>query len=456
MKGSIKLKITLWYTCIFSLVLLVILASVYWVSRSYSTHDIKEELRDETADMVEQLSEFAENAPSEDAAAAFANEDWPVFYDDNVMVSLYTVNGEWIGGLTPDKFPEDYPFEQEVLRKWNGAEGSWLVFDYLYDYSDGKSLWIRSIASYSSWSRILHRMMQMFTILFPLFVIFTAWIGYRMLSKALRPIYTISDTASEIALSVDLSKRIPEGGTKDEFSYLIETFNMMLEELEQSFQQEKQFTSDAAHELRTPVAVVLAHCEYCLDELKMDAELEKEVRIIYDKTQRMRRLIGQLLSLTRAEKRSIRLEKEEIQLAFLAESVIEELEEKAAKKHITLKLEDYTDNAVIQGDMTLLLRMLLNLVDNAISYGKENGYAKISIDPEGGRTRIRVEDDGIGIAGDDLDKIWNRFYRADKSRSGDEGFGLGLYMVKWIVQMHGGTITVESEYGKGTAFEVLL
>lgn len=129
----------------------------------------------------------------------------------------------------------------------------------------------------------------------------------------------------------------------------------------------------------------------------------------------------------------------------------------AAQKGITMSIADETEgNAFICGDMTMLMRLMLNLIDNAILYGKKNGTVQVGLSRCKEQLRIKVTDDGIGISAEHLDKIWNRFYRVDKSRSGGEGFGLGLHMVKWIAELHGGTITVDSVPEVGTTFTVLL
>ena len=447
MKHSVKFKVTLWYSSIVTLVLALAIGGVLLLSEYNSTDNIKAELMDEVGDLTEDLLENPLYS---------SEQDLLTFFDDDIMLSIYDENGAFANGIVPDDFPTAYIFESDELREVTQGAESWLIYDHKMQDNAGKIWWIRGIYSYGTMTRMIQGAGLLFIFLAPLLIGFTAFMGYRMVKKALQPIYTITDTVKEISHAEDLSKRLPGMPVKDEFSRLTETFNEMLSRLEMSFQSEKQFTSDAAHELRTPVSVMIAHCEYCLDELELSEEAREEIEIIYEKANRISKLVSQLLMLARAENRNYQLDAEEIDLEILAESVMEELEEKAAQKKIHFEFENHLENSVICGDMVLLTRLFMNLLDNAVIYGKRGGYAKLSLDEQDEKVRIRVEDNGVGIAPEDINKIWNRFYRGDKSRSAGEGFGLGLFMVRWIVEMHGGEIQVESKENEGTIFTVLL
>lgn len=243
---------------------------------------------------------------------------------------------------------------------------------------------------------------------------------------------------------------------KNEFYDLSATFNRMFDSLERMFVQEKQFSSNAAHELRTPISVMLSHCEYCLDELELTEETREELEIIRKKALRMSELVSQLLSITRAENKSFLPNFEEIDLVMLVKSVIEELEEKASQKDIRIELENGLDNPLIWADLGMITRMFINLIENAIIYGKRHGYVKICISEEEHQIDVKIKDNGIGIPKESLERIWERFYQVDDSRSRTKGFGLGLPMVKHIVECHGGTIKVSSKLSEGSTFSVKL
>ena len=234
--------------------------------------------------------------------------------------------------------------------------------------------------------------------------------------------------------------------------HLTQKFNEMFERLQKSFEDEKQFTADVSHELRTPIAVLISQCEYLLDDPMLTVEEQSEVQILLEQSRRMSRLVSQLLMIARDEQSVSTEDFEEIDLGMLAEIVAEELEGEARKKQIVIhrKIEE---DQIICGDQTLLMRMLMNLIQNAVAYGKEGGSIWIRITGGSGQVKGQIRDNGIGISQEHLDKIWNRFYRVDKSRSRKNGgTGLGLSMVKWIVKVHGGEISVESKEGEGTTF----
>lgn len=451
-KQSIKFRITFWYTLMFSLILALVFSYIYFLSKNYSIHNLGEELKDETADILEKLQD--ESSIND----ILYQSDWTEFYDDNVYISLYNENGSFINGISPEKFPKAIPFVENKIRKIKSDKNIWLVHDYCYEGIKGRIIWIRSIASYGYWTRLLYKMLWIFAVLFPVTIFITTFIGYHILKKALRPIYTISDMAKEISSSVNLSKRIKTSGIQDEFSYLSEAFNSMISELEESFETEKQFTSDAAHELRTPISVIQSHCEYCLEELELTESVREEIEIIYRKTKYIGQLVSQLLTIARTDKRSFKPQREKVDLVFLVESVIEELQKKADSKNISLSFHYNPEDGeyIVQGDTMLLIRMIYNLVENAINYGIDDGCVWIKLIKDKEKINIIIKDNGIGIEKEHLDKIWNRFYRVDKSRSLEGSFGLGLSMVRFIVDIHGGSIEVESELGEGSIFAVSL
>ena len=225
----------------------------------------------------------------------------------------------------------------------------------------------------------------------------------------------------------------------------------MFERLEFSFEKERQFTSDVSHELRTPVAVIISQCEYLLENENLSAEDKEEIAVILRQAKRMSKLTSEMLMIARNEQDEQHL-MEKLDFGLLSELVIEELQTKAQEKNIEITLQKQ-DDLFMNGDQTLILRMMMNLISNAINYGKTNGHIHVILKGENDQIVGEVKDDGIGISEEHLDRIWERFYRIDKSRSRENGgTGLGLSMVRWIVNLHNGTIHVESIEGIGTSF----
>lgn len=445
---SVKHRITLWYTLIIVVVFSAVIISASLYSEYYGEDEIREDLSDEVKDFKEDVVLYLKHLPG---------EKYLSYYDDEVVLSIYDKEYNYLEGIVPDEFPKNLKFVDGRMDRIKSGDENWFVNDIKVEVDNGNVIWIRGIHPYSSILLLMKRSTLVLIIVLPLLALFTAFIGYRMIRRSLLPINSIVDTANEITSSAQLARRIQLPKSRDEFYYLTTTVNEMLSGLEESFKRERQFSSDAAHELRTPLAIILSHCEYCLEELEPDEKMKEEIKIIRNKTNQMSKLVSSLLTISRQEKEDFKPNYEEVELAYLAQSVAEELEEKAAVKEIDIKVYQETENATIMADISMMMRMLINLVENAINYGKRGGYIKILIDDMGERDiLVRVEDDGIGISTSDQKKIWNRFYQVDSSHSQSEGFGLGLYMVKQIVGAHKGTIQVESEKGKGSTFTVVI
>lgn len=443
---SIKYKITILYTSIVTLLFCVVLIASYASAKYYSENTIKTELMDEIHDFRQVVlfhPEYLEDTTH------------MTFFDDHILISIYDEDMHYLDGVIPDDLPSGTEFKDGVIQSFYDEGYSLYVYDTKVQLADQTFIWIRGAHTFNALSLVFQRLVLLSCILLPILILVTAIIGYRMINRSLRPVYTITNTVNEIIDSSDLSLRLERTDTKDEFYSLSETFNHLLEHMEQQFLSEKQFTSDAAHELRTPVSSILSRCEYCLDELTLSEEARLELLEIREKVLHMSSLITSLLEIARAENGQYQPDCEEVDLEILAESVIEELQEKASEKHISLSLENAANSAVILGDMEMLMRLFTNLVDNGISYGKEHGFVKIIIRSLNDTVSIEFIDNGIGIPKEHLEHIWNRFYQVDASHTSDN-FGLGLFMVKYIVNCHNGQIAVESIEGAGSKFIVTL
>lgn len=280
-----------------------------------------------------------------------------------------------------------------------------------------------------------------------------AAVGSRFIAKdALKPIAQVTGTAKSIK-NGDLSKRIDtsEIYLKDEVGELATTFNEMIDEIEVSMKREKQFTSDASHELRTPVSVISA----CVDEALVtndDKILKENLEMIQSENRKMTKIISQLLMLSRGYEGKHNFEPEKISLKDMVESVAEVIKFEADKRDITIS-SNITEDVVINADQSLFTQIMMNIVGNAVKYGKDGGHINISSQNDDKYIWTVVADDGIGISEEDLEHIFERFYRADSARDRN-GSGLGLSIVKWIVDLHKGRIDVQSELGKGTEFRI--
>jgi signal transduction histidine kinase len=272
--------------------------------------------------------------------------------------------------------------------------------------------------------------------------------------RALKPVKEITGVAREIGAG-DLSKRLTPPNNKDEVGELARAFNDMADSLEQAFAREKQFTSDVSHELRTPLAVITAHAENAEQADDIDTYRQANAAVL-QKTRQLQRMTSQLLAFAREREQADSMQFEEMDLRRVFAGMADEAAEWAEEKGIAVETE-VPEGLLIQADQMLLTRLFLNLLDNAVKYGREGGWVKIKAerDKTGHRAVITVSDNGEGISEADLPHIFKRFYRADKARSG-EGTGLGLSFAEMIVRLHCGKITVHSLPGVETRFVVEL
>ena len=414
----------------------------------------KEILTSAQMHLRERVQESADEIELEDGEFEIDSDFYSL--DNNVYLALYDTGGDFLYGKVPPGLEQAPQFEDGKIQTVKSGTEQWYVYDVQYEMENGQEFYIRGVVSVTETQKEFLIAVRFAVILLPLTVILTALIGYRLIRRTLLPVRQMTETVQEIQKDGDLSRRIgvsQETG-KDEFYQLAGTFDGMLESLEQAFRRERQFTSDVSHELRTPVSVILAQCEASLNRTDLSEEQRKEILLIRKKAGEMSQMISQLLLLSRADQGRQQLNKEEINISELTEIIVEEQKMLAQRRKIEVHTEIEPD---ITGylDESFYIRMLDNLISNAVSYGKEGGNIKVTLHQIPSGVRGTVEDDGIGISRDDQVHIWERFYRVDASRTGkEEGShsGLGLSMVKWIAQAHGGNVRVESELGKGSCF----
>jgi signal transduction histidine kinase len=253
----------------------------------------------------------------------------------------------------------------------------------------------------------------------------------------------------------DLSQRI-EVKAKDELGRLASTLNEMIDRLEKAFKRQQQFTSDASHELRAPLAVIEAESTLMLQKGRTNSEYRQSLVTISQEAHRISHIVDQLLTLARADAGKEKLSLKEVNLNELISELSSDIEILCREKGIEFQLSQVED-VVVNGDKAKLRQLFLNLLDNAIRYTLSSGSISVSVYREGQMAVVSISDTGIGISREDLPRIFDRFYRVDKVRSPTEGgSGLGLAIAKHIAEIHRGKIEVQSEFGRGSTFSVFL
>lgn len=443
-KLSLKAKLTLLYTTLMAAVVCAALILLFSVSSQEILSTVQRKVRDRVAEAT--------------ADVEYHNGDLRFDSDlmelkDNVYLSLYDTNGVLLYGKIPYGFDQTTQFQDGNLREITSGNVRYYVMDMRSPVDGYGDILIRGITSASEAEGDFKAVLRAAFIIFPLIVVFAALLGYSMTKRTLAPVKKITDTVQDIRKKSDFSRRIHLGEGKDEIYTLADTFDGMLDQVESSIQREQQFTSDVSHELRTPISVILMQCDALLEREDLDSQTREEISIIQKKMASLSQMVSQLLILSRADQGREKLVMEKQDFSELLEITAEEVRERAEEKNITV----YTDiqpSIMRKADETLIIRMWMNLLNNAVSYGKEGGHIWIHLSQTADCITAVIRDDGIGIGKEDLPRIWDRFYQADPARSSSGSSGLGLSMVRWIVKVHGGTIQVDSEPGKGTIFTI--
>jgi heavy metal sensor kinase len=277
--------------------------------------------------------------------------------------------------------------------------------------------------------------------------------GYWMSRRALTPVNDIARTARSVS-EHSLSKRLRIVPTGDELQHLSETFNQMMDRLEAAFKRITQFTADASHELRTPTALIRTTAELSLRREREQSDYRESLAQILEEAERMGRLIDNLMTLARMDSGAEGLTFEDIDIAALLRETCVTSQPLFESKRIQFNYSVPNSPIFVTADLHALRRVFLILIDNAVKYTPAGGRVLITLHENGNEVLIEVQDNGVGIAGEDLPAIFERFYRADKARSKEPGAGLGLSIARWIVESHRASIDVESMVGEGSTFRV--
>ena len=444
--SSIKLKIGLWYMGIMILLVFSSLAIVFYISENIIHSSVRTYLKDVVIHRLDYLT--IKNGE----IIIDSNFDTMI---QNVEIAIYDKDFKFLYGNSPNGFEMDNRKSKDdkimIIRSNNQK---WYVYNKKIELGNYGKVWIRGVMPNIGQSSAIETVIQISFVILPFFLILSAIGGYIITKNAFTPIEKIRRIAEKINEGNDLSQRINLGKGDDELHTLANTFDVMFDRLQTSFEYEVQFTSDVSHELRTPITVILTQAEYGKGYISSVEEAQKSFGIIEKEGQKMSKLVSQLLTLARMERGRQKLNLENINLSELIEMTVETQTLSAKSKNIKI-ITKIMPEIYANIDEMMIMRVFTNLISNAISYGKQNGTVTVELFLKEDKIISKISDDGIGISEDKLDKIWLRFYQVDPSKNGDNS-GLGLSMVKKIVELHKGEIFVESELGKGTTFTIIL
>ncbi len=454
---SIKFRFTIWYLLVLAVLLITLSAGVYFsLSRSlYRSLDRALELR---STQLRSIPEILESIRQGEFQEQLGEIIILYFYSGNQLVE---VSAPGISISLTHEFISEAIAGSSSFDTTQTAEGERVRFLVVPINLSilGPPPGIQPAAlviarSTRQIDQALAGLARTLIIIVPLALALAAGGGIFLARRALKPVEKIAQTAREIGEG-DLSQRI-NVNTKDELGRLAATLNEMIGRLEKAFQRQKQFTSDASHELRAPLAVIEAESTLALQQERPSSDYQRSLEIISQESRQMSSLVDQLLTLARADAGKEQWNFAEVDLAKLISNLSIDVEVLCQEKGLSFQLGQ-TQDLVVKGDEARLRELFMNLLDNAIRYTPAPGTVSISFRREGQMAVIAITDTGIGIPAEDMPFIFERFYRVNKSRSRAEGgTGLGLAISRHIAEAHRGKIEAESRVGAGSIFSVWL
>ncbi|PNE23695.1 histidine kinase [Mesotoga sp. Brook.08.YT.4.2.5.1] len=447
----IRIKLTLWYVLFLGVILFAFSVSIYAILSAQLHSEADSSLRIVSSqllaniEIVQDLPIFRKTVEMESLSNRLLAEGF--------AVRLMDGSGSIVEGFGPfGILKASLELSDREFTTVSTSVGVWRIFTVKI----GQWGWMQVGESLSSVRIALFRLSRLMLILGPTIIILAVLGGFYMAKKSLEPVERITLLAEEISVE-KLNKRLNLTLPNDELGHLASTFDGMLERLEESVKKQRQFTSDAAHELRTPLTAIRSIVDVTLHRDRDSDEYVNALVQIQNEIERLSSIIDDLLVITRLENSLQKGDYKVFPAGVLIEDVLDTIAVLAKEKNIHIMTEIPSD-LEIAGDRQKLSRAIFNLVDNAIKYTPEGGQIRISGEKDQSREEVEIliEDNGIGIPVDEIDKIFDRFYRVDKARSETRGTGLGLSIAQEIVKAHNGTITVKSSSQQGSVFRVTL
>ncbi|MBV8550114.1 MAG: HAMP domain-containing protein [Acidobacteriaceae bacterium] len=344
--------------------------------------------------------------------------------------------------------------KQPVLKTiGHGRDAYQIISSTITDPDSGRKWYVAEGRNLARDQRLLRRFRLNFLVFLPIALVACALVGWYSSGRGLRALQSVEKAAQAITGS-NLGLQIAKRGADDELDRLIDSFNQMSGRLKSSFEQIRQFSTDVSHELRTPLTAIQGQLEVALFTATRKEQLQEAIENALQDVERLSNLVRALLLLSQSESGQIPMNKSVLDLGSLVVELVDQFQIPAEASDVKLSSATY-EQVLCEVDRTQIERVITNLLSNAIKYTPTGGWVRAYAENAGRNVRIVVEDSGVGIPGDHLPHIFDRFYRVPDPNP-EKGLGLGLSFVATIVKAHGGEIRVESNVGKGSRFEVVL
>jgi heavy metal sensor kinase len=469
--NTIRIRLTLWFAAILALVLLVFVLSTYFFldyTLRRQTDRTLRELSTSFTDVIESEEKDSPSADGTDLGALnealddlrFRNYQIFVFDSQNKLISPVdqssnkkNISVEQIAGTAADfsRVRQNSAFYTLPFQNMD-----FRILARAYPLKN-QTLNIFIAHPLEEEYEVLERFRNALLISVPIVLILASLGGYFLARKSLSPVAAMTNSAAQIS-AANLNDRLPVKNERDELGNLAVVFNLMLERLENSFEQQRRFMADASHELRTPLAIVQGESEVALSRAdRSQGELRESLEVVSDESKRLTRIVEDLFTLARADAGQFMTNFRDLYLDEVLADCVRKVKVLADKKNISMEIS--AEEFLMTGDEPLLHRLFINLLDNAIKYNREAGKVSVIGKKALGGYRILISDTGKGISPGEQTKIFERFYRADKARSrsngtANSGAGLGLSIAQWIAEIHQGKIELSSTDDNGSTFVI--
>jgi two-component system, OmpR family, heavy metal sensor histidine kinase CusS len=451
----IWLRLTAWYSLILAEILSVFGVTAYLAMRNSIHETVDEDLQEQTQGIQRLMERTLSSGGEEDLQDELREHS--VLRPGGALLQVSDSRGNWL-------------YRSAAMSRYNiptpgeaSAAPSTLVFENIplrlrntKIQVGGQTFFIQIATPLDDFYQALHRFALLLLISIPLLLLAAVAAGFWMSRRALAPVDQITQMAKSMSVQ-SLSSRLAVPRTRDELQRLSETLNGMLERLEAAFKKITQFTADASHELRTPIAVMRTRTELALRKHRTADEYRDALAQLHSELEGTSDLVEKLMLLARADYGSESMHLCDADLNEIVRDVCRQGRTLSEAKKVSFRERIPEISVRIKADAHALRRLLLILIDNAVKYTSPDGQVEVSVEKQNGSALAVIRDTGIGIAAEDLPNIFERFYRADKARSRESGgVGLGLSIGRWIAEAHGGSIQVESTPGGGSTFKVQL
>jgi two-component system OmpR family sensor kinase len=479
MFDSVRVRLTAWYSAVLAVVLVLVSTTTYFIVRKTSMQRTDSDLQ-VLADsfLVTLRAELSDESSAEALGILPAARQSMLEHRSNSdAFAVLRPNGEIIATSTDDTLPGGSVARSEAALARTFTSND---FQRYLKIAEGKESSLETIrgehARFRAHSRqfkadgqnyvliVLHSLRSQYEVLETIRLTFVWMIlaglllagtgGYILARRSMAPVVAMGAQAKRIG-ATNLHERLPVVNANDELGQLATIFNELLNRLDQSFERQRQFIADASHELRTPLAILRGEAEVAMSQQGRTAEDYLEsLGILHDETTRLIKIVEDLFTLTRADSGQYPLSQEDVYLEEVVADFAHSARTLARDKNIELSV-DAASECLVHGDETLLRRMILNLLDNAIKYTAEGGRVGVACRVTGSGVEVHVTDTGMGIPPELHSRIFERFFRADpaRARSGREGgAGLGLSIALWIAQAHHGRLELIRSDGTGSHF----